>query len=189
MKYGKIESLIHVIESREQEKQQQFLGAAQQEADLIAQKILEDGKHKVENKREKFQKELAAKREQEITKIKMQEQQKLNLYQQELILKEIERVQDYCEQLSAEEYLQLLEHHLNEHRGNPIIIVPKRYEEIVRERWRRHYQVEASEEVRSGFVLSYPEYDFNHDFSQLFQFKKQELLKRMMQILFEDERL
>lgn len=189
MKYGNAEALIGVIEAREQEKQQQFLGAAQQEAEQIAQKMIEEGMQKITNRRERFQKEMAAKKAQEITKINMREQQKVSLFKQELIIKALEQVKEECENLSDVEYLRLLEHQLQIHRGLPVILVPNRYAEAVHKKWDAHYEIKTCDALRSGFILSYDEYDLNHDFSQLFQFKKQELLKRMMQMLFEDERL
>lgn len=189
MKYGNVEALIHVMEAQEQEKQDQFLDAAQQEAGLTAQKLIEEGKQKVAHRQVKFQAELDAKKAQEITKINMREQQKVSLFKQELILEAMEQVKTYCENLSENEYLHLLAHHLKIHGGEPVIIVPTRYGEITQKKWGMQYEIEFSEKLSSGFILSYPEYDLNHDFAQLFQFKKQELLKRMMQLLFEDERL
>lgn len=190
MNYGNLEAMLGVLEEREQAKQDALLGTVRQEAKNVSDKIINDHLVKLEQRKRWVQKEIDTRRRQEETRIKMREDQKVNLYKQELIQTELERCLAYQSHLPVSDYLKVLEQNLLAAEvDSPIlkIQVPVDYAEAVSEKLADRYVIEAKNSLGSGYVLVCENYDVNHEVSEFFQFKKQELSRTMMKYLFEDE--
>lgn len=190
MKYGNLEKMMLVLEEREQHQQDQQLAKAKAEAKKVSDKIIAEGTARLEQRKARVRKEIEIREEQEKTRIKMRENQKVNLLKQDLIQRELDRCREYYSNLPTEQYLSFLDERLKateqDSKVLKILVGVKSFE-AVDKAFSDRYLVEADDKLQSGFVLSCENYNINHEVAELFQFRKQELSRTMMTYLFEDE--
>lgn len=187
MRYGSFETLTTVLEERETEKNTAFLVSAQQKADEAYQTIVKEGAARLEQRKARFRKQLNARKKQEMIRISMSEQLRVNAFKQSLIDQELEKCVQYFHDLPDDTFFDWMDHFISHYEEQPVIYIgPARFESA-KSRYGHAFQVKLKEDLEIGFLLAYDNFDVNQDMKQVMHYKKQEMTNRMMGYLFEDD--
>ena len=180
MQYGSIDSLIRVLKNRETEEKESILATAQQEYDSFYEKNLQEAKQKAEQRNNNFTKDMVAKRQREEAHIKHEKEWQLNSYREELIDSAMKRCKEYFYTLSEDEYIKSIKICLEQSWVNknldttPILFVPEKYYKCATDAFKNIASVQTNPEIKSGFILSFPDYNINRETDQLFAFYENE---------------
>ena len=186
MQYGNIDSILTVLDNREKKKCDDFLAAAQQEANAISEKLLKNAITRLEKQKKRFLSDMQEKENLEKKRMDMEEMQKLQLFKQTLVQEALADCLSSLENLSENDFLEMLALQLRESidEQKPVIRVPTRYFDSVQKKFGASYDVNEQQELISGFILSYPDYDINHEPRKIFRFREKELKRTLMELLF-----
>lgn len=187
MRYGNFDHIINNLEERALEKETAFLASAQQKADEAYQKIVDEGVARLEQRKSRYRKRLNAEKKQEMIRISMTEQLRVNEFKQTLIDQELEKCVQYFHDLPDEPFFDWMSRFLDQHDERPVIFIgPSRFESA-RSRFGHDYDIRLKEDLKIGFLLCYKTFDINYDMNQVMRYRKQEMTNQMMDYLFEDE--
>ena len=199
MQYGSIDSILRVLEERGEAEGKQLLATAQQEADVLFDKLQKDGLDKLEQRKARFFEETGRKKELDMMRISMEQQKLVNRCKEELIDKALERTKEHFAALDEETFLNSIRRCLRKENlqddvdfkeaGSgaelPTLYVPAAFLEAAQKSFA--LPVETRDGLDSGFILSFSDYDINQETNQLFQYNRQEFTRRMMQLLFSEQ--
>ncbi|MGX6978358.1 hypothetical protein ACWN8V_03670 [Vagococcus elongatus] len=187
MRYGNLSNIIENLEERELKKETAFFVSAQQKADEAYQKIFDEGVARLEQRKSRYRRKLNAEKRQEMIRISMSEQLRVNEFRQKLIDQELEKCVQYFHDLPDEIFFDWMSRFLGQHDEHPVIFIgPSRFESA-RSRFGHEYDIRLKEELKIGFLLCYKTFDINYDMNQVMRYRKQEMTNQMMDYLFEDE--
>lgn len=185
-----MEKLLEVLEQKSFTEAQSYIDDVVLQAENTKQEMIEEAKEKIGKRRQRYQLEADNLKRQEITRIRINENNQTNRLKQELINEVIESSKAYFDNLSPEGYYHLLNQILDQYKDQkerPRLIVCARYYAYVVEILGREYQILSSDSLESGFIFSYESYDVNFQVDQIFQYYHREMSRIVSQMMFEDE--
>lgn len=179
-------SILSELSLEEDVRQQKLLTSAQLEANRTYEDIIEDGKKRLNQRRNRLKQELATKKRQEMTRISMNAQQGINLFKQEKIEVQIECCKEHFRNLSEDKLLKILDASMKNvsEQDNPEILVPTKYYVAVANRYSKRFPVISDDKMEAGFIVTCDSFDINYDLEQVFAYKDQELRRALMHALF-----
>lgn len=181
------ENLLNSIRQQGDDYCTKVLDQAENAGQLLKEKLIQEAKVRLENREVRYRNEAKFLGEQEFTKYQMNMKQEINSLKLSLIDKLLEECKNYYKTLSKENFLKLIKQALDDNNGShPRIEVESKYYDFIREQLGQDYQIVENQDMDSGFVLNYAQYDVNYEIDKLFLYHNQELTKIAMKLLFGD---
>ena len=208
MQYGSMSSILRVLEERSAQQNKELLATAQQEADVLFDKLHKEGLDRLDQRKVRFQEDQRRKKDLTQARILMEQRMILHRAKQEFVEKALEDAQktiasedeeaflaSVCSCLEKEGLAHMIKakavspenrdcpgNDMAIHDSLPTLRVPLTMAESAK----KHFSlpVQADEKIRSGFLLDFDGYNINRITEDLFQYHHREYTRLMMQLLF-----
>lgn len=184
-----IESLIKSIKEDTQAALNIEIESAHREGEALYQEMMDEAKQRSERAKQNQEEEVRQTFNREVKQSTLQAQIDIDTYKHELVNRVLNDALNRLQNMDEKDFVSTLDLVLSRENGKhdkPRISVDSKFYPTVLKSHGTEYQVLEDENMTPGFVLKFKDFDVDCEFTRLFQYNHDELVKKVLVNLFGD---
>lgn len=184
-----IESLIKSIKEDTQAALNIEIESAHREGEALYQEMMDEAKQRSERAKQNQEEEVRQTFNREVKQSTLQAQIDIDTYKHELVNRVLNDALNRLQNMKEEDFVNTLDLVLSRENGmqeKPRISVDSKFYPTVLKSHGTEYQVLEDETMTPGFVLKFEDFDVDCEFTRLFQYNHDDLVKMVLVNLFGD---
>lgn len=184
-----IESLVKSIKEDSQAALNLEIESANREGKALYQEMMDEAKQRLERIKHVQEEEVRQTFNREVKQSNLQAQIDIDAYKHELVNRVLDDALNRLQNMDEDDFVRTLDLVLSRENGKhekPRISVDSKYYPTVLKSHGTEYQVLEDESMTPGFVLKFRNFDVDCEFTRLFQYNHDELVKKVLVNLFGD---
>lgn len=184
-----IESLVKSIKEDTQAALNIEIESAHREGEALYQEMMDEAKQRSERAKQNQEEEVRQTFNREVKQSNLQAQIDIDTYKHELVNRVLNDALNRLQNMKEEDFINTLDLVLSRENGmqeKPRISVDSKFYPTVLKSHGTEYQVLEDETMTPGFVLKFEDFDVDCEFTRLFQYNHDDLVKMVLVSLFGD---
>lgn len=184
-----IESLVKSIKEDTQAALNIEIESAHREGEALYQEMMDEAKQRSERAKQNQEEEVRQTFNREVKQSNLQAQIDIDTYKHELVNRVLNDALNRLQNMKEEDFVNTLDLVLSRENGmqeKPRISVDSKFYPTVLKSHGTEYQVLEDETMTPGFVLKFEDFDVDCEFTRLFQYNHDDLVKMVLVNLFGD---
>lgn len=186
MSYKGIDSIVESIKKDTQAAYNLEIEKANQKGEALYQEMMDEAKQRLIRIEKNQDEEVRHVYRREVKRFQLDAQKEIDKYKHELVDRVANESLQRLQNMKDEDFIATLNRVLERENGNekPRICVDPKYYETVLASHGTEYQVLKIDEMSPGFLLRFKDYDVDCEFSYLFKYKRDTIVKLALIHLF-----